>query len=78
MEELEERLLYRSYGNKLYVVNREEINKTAQIMDDGNFKLLIEFLSLSSDSVHSSKIFNVKKELEGAQRTFDYINTHNR
>lgn len=73
-----ERLQYRSYGNKLYVVNRDEINKTAQIMDDGNFKLLIEFLSLSDGSVHSSKIFNVKKELEGAQRTFDYINTHNR
>ena len=72
-----ERLNCRSYGKKLYVVDRDEIKKIAQIMDEGNFKLLIEYLRILDESTEFSRIFNVKKELVGAQDTFNAIDTEN-
>lgn len=72
-----ERLHCRSYGNKLYVDNRDEIKKIAQIMDEGNFKLLIEYLRILDESTEYSRIFNVKKELVGAQDTFNAVDTEN-
>ena len=46
-------------------------------MDEGNFKLLIEYLRILDESTEYSRIFNVKKELVGAQDTFNAVDTEN-
>ena len=71
-----EKLICSSKNGNLYV-SGSELKKFAQIMEEGNFKMLIELRDFLDNTVINSFMFVVGKKLEGAIFTFKVIDTEN-